>query len=414
LIAFLVYSCHQEQASDHSFIQVQFKETYQYHSKKEIKMLKKHLFTITLLLFVGFLFAGCQQLDTAEPAAAKEATPAEAEAAVAAVEGAKTGERHTANVVSLNPEDANSYRSFAPELEKTIARMPQLDPETQLYVEEVKPNLFYVTGGVYQSAFLKTGAGVIVFDAPPSFAHKLPEVIKQHAPNEVIKYLVYSHGHTDHIGGASAFSNIQDLQVVAQLKAAEGIKEGGNPNILPPTITFQDQYNFSLGGENVELKSASFHAEDADVFIYLPKQKFIMAVDTITPGEAPFMNFGATADVGEYLKFFDEVLAYDFDIILSGHVSVLGNRADVVEAKEYAYDVRASVLNGMQTFPERLANTFEAFEYENGNLVYRSAIEQMRGECSAEIIDKWKDRLSVVDVWADSHCETMILYYIMH
>ena len=328
--------------------------------------------------------------------------------------GAQTGERNTANVVSLNPKDANSYRSFAPILEKNKARIPQLDPVTQLFVKEVKPSLFYVTEGIYQSAFLKTGAGVIVFDAPPSFAAKLPEIIKQHAPNEAIKYLVYSHGHTDHVGGASAFSDIQDLQVVALLKVAENIKERGNPGILPPTITFQNQYNFSLGGEKVELKSASFHSEDADVFIYLPKQKFIMAVDTITPGEAPFMDFGATVDIGEYLKFFDEVLEYDFDIILSGHVSILGNRADVVEAKEYAFDVRASVLNGMQTFPERFAKTFAAFEYENANLAYRSVIEQVRGECSAEIIEKWKDRLSVVDVWADSHCEKMILYYIMH
>ncbi len=328
--------------------------------------------------------------------------------------GAKTGERNTANVVSLNPKAANSYRSFAPELEKTIARMPQLDPETQLYVEEVKPNLFYVTGGIYQSAFLKTGEGVIVFDAPPSFAHKLPEVIKQHAPNEAIKYLVYSHGHTDHVGGASAFSDIQDLQVVAQLEVAESIKERGNPDILPPTVTFQDQYDFSLGDEKVELKSVSFHSADADVFIYLPKQKFVMAVDTIVPGEVPFMDFGATADVGEYLKFFDEVLEYDFDLILSGHVSILGNRDDVVETKEYVFDVRDAVLKRMPTFPERLAKTFEAFEYKNGNLVYRSVIEQVRGECSAEIIDKWQDRLSVVDVWADSHCERMILHLIMH
>lgn len=323
-------------------------------------------------------------------------------------------EKNTANVVSLNPKDANSYRSFAPELKKTIARMPQLDPDTQLYVEEVKPNLFYVTEGVYQSAFLKTGAGVIVFDAPPSFAHKLPKIIKQHAPNKAIKYLLYSHGHADHVGGASAFRDIQDLQIVSQLEVAESIKEGGNPDILPPTVTFQDQYTFSLGGEKVELKSASFHSEDADVFIYLPKQKFIMSVDTITPGEAPFMGFGATADIGEYLKFFDELLEYDFNIILSGHVSILGNRADVVEAKEYAFDVRASVLNGMKTFHERFDKTFAAFEYKNANLAYRSAIEQVRGECSAEIIGKWKDRLSVVDVWADSHCEKMILYYIMH
>jgi len=249
---------------------------------------------------------------------------------------------------------------------------------------------------------------------PPSYAHKLPKVIKEHAQNEAIKYLIYSHNHSDHVGDASVFSDIQDLLVVAPLKVAENIKVRENPNILPPTITFQDQYNFSLGSEKVELKSASFHSENEDVFIYLPKQKFIMAVDTITPGEAPFMNFGATADMGAYLKFFDEILEYDFDVILSGHVSILGNRADVVEAKEYAYDVRDSILKGMQTFPERFDKTFAAFEYKNANLAYRSVIEQLRGECSSEIIEKWKNRLSVVDVWADSHCEKMILYYIMH
>ena len=202
-------------------------------------------------------------------------------------------------LVSLNPNDANSYRSFAPILETTKARLPQLDPATQLYVAEVKPNLFYVSEGIYQSAFLKTGAGVIIFDAPPSFAAKLPEIIKQRAPNEVVKYLVYSHGHTDHVGGSSAFNGIENLQVVAPLIVAESIEELENPGILPPTVTFQDEYSFSLGGERVELKSSAYHSEDTDVYIYLPQQNFLMAIDTIVPGYVPFMDFAYTADLGE-------------------------------------------------------------------------------------------------------------------
>jgi glyoxylase-like metal-dependent hydrolase (beta-lactamase superfamily II) len=299
-------------------------------------------------------------------------------------------------------------------LEKTLARMPQLDPETGVYVEEVKPNLFYVTGGIYQSAFLKTGEGVIVFDAPPSFAHQLPAIIAEHAPDVPITHLVYSHGHTDHVGGASVFGEIEDLQVVAPVKVAASIAEEGAPTILRPTMTYEEQYDLTVGGEKVELKTASFHAEDEDAIIYLPEQKFLIAVDTVTTGEVPFMNFGATADVGEYLTMFDELLAYDFDVLLSGHLSILGTRADVLENKEYAFDVQASVLKGMQTFQQRIGETMAAMEFTNGNLAYRSVIEQMRGECSAEIISKWQDRLSVVDVWADSHCETMIVYSLMH
>jgi hypothetical protein len=41
-------------------------------------------------------------------------------------------------------------------------------------------------------------------------------------------------------------------------------------------------------------------------------------------------------------------------------------------------------------------------------------MENVRKDCAAQIIDRWKDRLSVVDVWADSHCETVILHAIMH
>ena len=328
--------------------------------------------------------------------------------------GARGGELNTANDVSLDAEDVNWYQNFAPELADTLARLPQLDPETGLYVEEVKPNLFWVTEGVYQSAFLKTGQGVVVFDAPPSFAHKLPDAIRQHAPNEPITHLVYSHGHADHVGGAAAFGEVQGLQVVAQEDVAGTIREKANPGILLPTTTYEDQHSLSLGSERVELKSASFHSEDADTLIYLPNQRFIMAVDTITPGEVPFMGFGATAHIGEYMKFFDEVLAYDFDFVLSGHVSILGTRDDWIEAKEYVFDVRNSVLTGMQTFLDRFNETLATFEYQNANLAYRHTIESVRAECSAEMIDKWKDRLSVVDVWVDSHCEEMILYYIMH
>lgn len=326
----------------------------------------------------------------------------------------EAADRITANAVGLNPDDSNYYESFAPELPKTLARVPGLDSQTGLFVVEVKPNLFYVTEGIYQSAFLKTGDGVIVFDAPPSFAHKLPSVIREHAPNEEIKYLIYSHGHGDHIGGASEFRHIDGLNVIAASGLVETITEQVNRGFLAPTITFEESYDLSLGDEVVELKTASFHSEDVDVIVYLPRQKFVIAVDTITPGEAPFMNFGATADVGRYLRFFDEILKYDFDMILSGHVSILGNRHDVLEAREYAFDVNSAVLRGMETFLERFNTTLETFEYRNPNLAYRVAIESVRRECSVEVIDSWKDRLSVVDVWADSHCQALILYYIMH
>ena len=327
---------------------------------------------------------------------------------------AKAALPDTANAVSLDPEAANSYRIFAPELDKTVARMPPLDPQTGLYVTEVKPNLFYVTDGVYQAAFVRTGEGIIVFDAPPSFADKLPGVIAAHASGEPVKFLLYSHGHTDHIGGSAAFGGIQGLKVVAPKAVAQYLERAKLPGILEPNTTFEEEYSLSLGRELVAIKTAHFHAENTDTISYVPRQKFVVAVDTITPGEAPFMNFGATAKFAGYVDFFDEILKYDFDTILSGHVSVLGTRDDVTVARDYVHDVRDTALKGMASMLPTFEKIYAGFEHKNGNLAYRMAIEQVRHDCATQIKDRWKDKLSVVDVWADSHCETVILHAIMH
>ena len=322
--------------------------------------------------------------------------------------------RITGSDISMDPGDPNYIGKFLPQLAKTVARFPEIDPELGVHVSEVKPGLYYVTEGVYQSAFLDTEEGVVVFDAPPSFADRMPNVISQYAPDRAIKYLIYSHGHNDHVGGASVFSDVEGLEVVAHAEVAQSISKSGRPGILPPTITFTDQRRLSVGGEEILLTPASFHAEDIDTVVYLPKQKFVIAVDTITPGDVPFMNFGATSDVGAYLTFFDMILEYDFDHILSGHVAILGTREDVHEAKAYAFDVRDTALQSMSTFYERFGTILSQLDEKNGNLAYRAAIEAVRRDCSSQIIDRWKDRLSVADVYADSHCQTFILYNIMH
>jgi glyoxylase-like metal-dependent hydrolase (beta-lactamase superfamily II) len=327
---------------------------------------------------------------------------------------AKLATRDTDSPVSMAPEAPNSYRTFAPELPQTVERMPQLDPATGLHVREVKPNLFFVTDGIYQAVFVRTGQGIIVFDAPPSFAQKLPGVIAQHAGGETVKYLLYSHSHADHVGGATAFKGVAGLKIVAPAAVAEAIRQERHPGILAPNVTFKDKYSFSLGREVVEIQTAYFHSENADAIIYLPRQKFIVAVDTITPGDVPYANFGSTSRFGGYVDFFDQILRYDFDTILSGHTSILGTREDVTLNREYVHDVRATALHGMEAMTPTFQRTFATLDHKNGNLAYRVAIESVRRDCTRQIIDRWKDRLSVVDVWGHTHCETVIQYAIMH
>src|SRR5258708_31908594 len=51
--------------------------------------------------------------------------------------------------------------------------------EQGYYVGRVERNLYWVTDGVYQAAFLTTTDGVVLFDAPPSIGHNLQRAIDE-------------------------------------------------------------------------------------------------------------------------------------------------------------------------------------------------------------------------------------------
>ena len=223
-----------------------------------------------------------------------------------------------------------------------------------------------------------------------------------------------SHGHRDHSGGGETIADIPGLEVVAAVEVADTLEQFPLEGVLAPTRTFDDTLDLTIGGVEIKLQTAHFHAEDTDVMIFLPEERFFMAIDTITPGEAPFMNFGATTNVNAYFQVFDTFLAYDFEHFLSGHVSVLGNRQDVVAARDYGFDVRDTVFGLMPSFNGRLMEGLTAVEFQNANLAYRYAMESIRDDCAEQVIVRWEDELSVVDMWADSHCETTLLYAIMH
>jgi glyoxylase-like metal-dependent hydrolase (beta-lactamase superfamily II) len=81
--------------------------------------------------------------------------------------------------------------------------------DQRYYVGRVERNLYWVTDGVYNSAFLTTADGVVVFDAPPSIGPNLRRAVDEiAAANGVtnrVTHLVYSHHHADHAGAAFLF-----------------------------------------------------------------------------------------------------------------------------------------------------------------------------------------------------------------
>jgi glyoxylase-like metal-dependent hydrolase (beta-lactamase superfamily II) len=79
---------------------------------------------------------------------------------------------------------------------------------------EMGGGVYVISDNGWQSAFLVTSEGVIVFDAPESFGKSIPSAIAK-ITDKPTKMLIYSHIHKDHIGGAAVFKDIKDLKIVA-------------------------------------------------------------------------------------------------------------------------------------------------------------------------------------------------------
>src|SRR5258708_32778035 len=123
---------------------------------------------------------------------------------------AQTGQEST-HPARSSEEDLKSY---VPVLPSVKAKFWKIDPNLDYAVKNVGGGVYVVSDNGWQSAFLVTDEGVIVFDAPASFGKSIPLEVSK-VTDKPIKMLVYSHSHKDHIGCSPPFKHIKDLKIVA-------------------------------------------------------------------------------------------------------------------------------------------------------------------------------------------------------
>ncbi len=319
------------------------------------------------------------------------------------------GQETPSETLTVGGKDIRDYR---PVLAKTLERALPLDPQTGLWVEEVKDDLWVVTDGIWQSAFLTTGKGVVVFDAPASYGEKLIATIGSKT-KEPITHLVYSHGHKDHIAGAAQFKSLPNLEILAHQEVDRYLRELKDPSRPVPTRTFGESFTLRIGDQEVELSAKGpYHSSEADIVIFFPRQKVLYAIDSVTPGWVTFQNLDLTANVHEYLKIGEVLLAYDFDLFVGGHLTQLGNRREVELAVQYTDELleagrRAFTGTGMV---ETMAKAASQVGWDNKFLLFRFYQETMVAACAEEMTTRWADKLSGLDVWIDGHCDKVITY----
>ena len=290
---------------------------------------------------------------------------------------------------------------------------PPIDPDKGYHVEEISNGLYWLTEGAYTLMFLVTDEGVVIVDAPPSIGPNILNAVAE-VTEKPITHVIYTHSHADHIGAAGLYP--ADATYIAHADTADQLTQSFNntERIIPygvpaggsqvplPTVTFDDKYTLEVGGQVLELEYRGPAHEPGNIYVYAPAQKTLMLVDVIFPGWSPFKNLALAEDVPAYFQAHDEVLSYDFETFIGGHMGRPGTREDAQTQKEYIKDIEANAAQALQTI-DFMAIAQEV-GFANSWLLFDVYLDAVAQECADLTEPNWVDRLGGVDVFTFDHC----------
>tara|TARA_R110002096_G_scaffold90936_2_gene205932 strand:+ start:1675 stop:2670 length:996 start_codon:yes stop_codon:yes gene_type:complete len=314
--------------------------------------------------------------------------------------------------VSINVLAQKSLESYQPVLQSTLDRSIKVSYEKGYAIEEVKPNIYVLTDGIWQSAAIVTSEGVVLIDAPESFGNNIQKAVAE-VTNKPITTLVYTHGHSDHIGGSQHLKNINNLEIIALNDVTDFIREQKDARRLVPTLSFNGAYVLKKGDKEIFLSNhMNYHSNEGDLFVSVPQDKFLLVIDVLAPGYVPFKNLDLSNNVHQYLKVFDQILAYDFDVFVGGHLTSIGTKDDVLQTKAYVKDLYETVkrVHSNTNMMQVMASAAEKIGWNNKYLLFDVFLNKVIDDSYTEIESRWSNKLAGVDVFSKSHVSTMLNY----
>jgi glyoxylase-like metal-dependent hydrolase (beta-lactamase superfamily II) len=265
------------------------------------------------------------------------------------------------------------------------------------YVGRVERNLYWVTDGTYQAAFLTTPAGVVLFDAPPTIGHNLQRAIDEIAAangvSNQVTHLVYSHHHDDHVGAASLFDT--GVVRIGHEETRRLLLRDNDPAKPAPEVTFQDRYTLEVAGERVELAWHGPNHSPDNIFIHFPDHDALMLIDIVNAGWVPIYNLNLSEDVPGYLQAPATALSYPWTHFIGGHLGRLGTRDDISLHQQYIADIQAGAREALGTVDP----TPYFVKYgENVWAAVKGYLDEVTDRAAKPVIAKYTGVLAAADV----------------
>jgi glyoxylase-like metal-dependent hydrolase (beta-lactamase superfamily II) len=273
--------------------------------------------------------------------------------------------------------------------------------EQGYHVGRVERNLYWVTDGTYQAAFLTTPDGVVLFDAPPTIGANIQRAVDEIAAangvsNEVT-HLIYSHHHADHVGAASLFD--KNVTRIGHEETRRLLLRDDDPARPPNEETFQDRRTLEIGGERIDLAWHGPNHSPDNILVHLPDHDTVILIDIVNPGWAPIYHSNLTEDIPGYLEAPANALAYSWKHYIGGHNGRLGTRDDVTLHQRYMADIADNSRKAIDTVdPTRFFQRYG----ENSWAAVRGYLDEVTRVAAAPVIEKYTGVIAAADVYTES------------
>ena len=255
--------------------------------------------------------------------------------------------------------DESSPRIFG----ASVAQLPPIDdrypvvPTWPTELKQLAPNVFayqqeggtgHINAGISNAGLFVGEDSLMVFDALgyPVQTKAFIAAAKKAGGGKPISHLINSHHHGDHVAGNQFFLPAQIashpycrqevLKAIPGTPASwpkfEGQADGTEARKLaPPTVTFEDNVVYYIGGNKVEFRFVGPAHTWGDLVAYLPEHKIMFAADLAFFNLVPYCH---NAYISKWMESIDKVLKMDVDVIVPGHGPV-GGKKELAEAGEY-------------------------------------------------------------------------------
>lgn len=263
----------------------------------------------------------------------------------------------------------------------------------------VQIKVTHVAGSVYMlegeggniGASIGEDGIVIVDDQYAPLAERIRAALKSVA-DQPLRFVINTHYHGDHAGGNIAFQ--KEATIVAHENVRKRLQVDQPAEALP-VITFAQDVNVHLNGEDIQALHAPHAHTDGDVLVYFTKSNVVHMGDNFVRYGFPYIDTNAGGSVSGMIEGLEHALArLPADVkVIPGH-GALATLEDVKSfigmLKETRAAVAKAVKAGKSVEALKKEKVLSPWQHLNGERPADSFIDTLYQDVTGEKKGKWE------------------------